>query len=100
VTGDVLTAEAAETKIRSAAYYGGLTLGWELAGAFGKATCEEKRRILARPRRMSDSYNPLVQGIWTGINDRAECRYDARKAGLDVRQICTDRLAAAVERLS
>jgi hypothetical protein len=67
---------------------------------FATANRAEKRQILARLRRMADSFNPFVVGAWAGINDRAEARYDARRAGLNVRQVRTDRLAAAIERLA
>jgi hypothetical protein len=86
--------------MRGAVWHKGHSIGWTWAGEFATASRAAKRRILARLRRMSDSFNPLVQGVWSGLNDRAECRYDARRAGMDVRNIRTDRLAAAVERLS
>jgi hypothetical protein len=86
--------------MRGAAWHKGHSIGWSWAGEFATASRAAKRRILARLRRMSDSFNPLVQGIWTGINDRAEWHYDARKAGLGVRRIRTDRLAAALDRLT
>ena len=82
-------------------FYLGLSLGWDWAGDFGKANRAEKRVILARLQRMSEAYwNPFVRGIQEGIASRSEARYDARKSGLSVRGIRTDRLAAALERLT
>jgi hypothetical protein len=85
----------------SAAWYKGLAWGWDLSGKFATATRTEKRAILARLRRMGEVYwSEFVRGVQEGIASRAEARYDARKSGLSVRGVRTDRLAAALERLT
>jgi hypothetical protein len=82
-----------------AAYYKGLTIGWDWAGAFSKASRSEKRRMVARLARMDEAFwNEFVRGVQEGIASRAEARYDARRMGLNVQTIKTDRLAAALER--
>jgi hypothetical protein len=48
----------------------------------------------------SASWSEFVRGVQEGIAGRAEARYDARRAGFNVRNIQTDRLAAAIERLT
>jgi hypothetical protein len=84
-----------------AAYYRGLSIGWEWAGAFGQASRQEKRRMVARLARMGEAYwNEFVRGVQEGIAGRADARYDVSRAGFNVRNIRTDRLAAAIERLS
>jgi hypothetical protein len=84
-----------------AAYYKGLTIGSDWGGAFGQASRQEKRRMVARLARMSNAFwNEFVRGVQEGIAGRAEARYDTRRAGFNVRSVGTDRLAAALERLT
>jgi hypothetical protein len=90
-----------ETMRGAASYYRGLNLGWDWAGEFATASRAEKRALLARLARMGEAYwNEFVRGVQEGIASRSEARYDARKSGLSVRGIRTDRLAAALERLT
>jgi hypothetical protein len=86
--------------MRTAAWHKGHSWGWDLAGKFATASRGDKRAILRRLQHMADSFNPFVVGAWAAINDRSEARYDARRAGLDVRRVRTHRLAEAVERLA
>jgi hypothetical protein len=55
--------------------------------------------MVARLARMGEAYwNEFVRGVQEGIAGRAEARYDVCRAGFNVRNIRTDRLAAAIER--
>jgi hypothetical protein len=94
-----LTTGGSKRIMRGVSYYKGHTIGWDWAGQFATATRAEKRLILRRLQRMTQALSPFVDGVWAGILDRAEGRYDALRAGVTARSNRTHRLAEVVERL-